>query len=157
MDWLTDPQSWIAFLALLSLEIVLGIDNIIFISILAGKLPAERQARARFLGLGLAMFIRIYCDHHHASMPRNEVQLHTHDVEEIAGKPVVLCDECRKLLTHAFVKRTHCPMDPKPMCKHCPSHCYHPAYRAKIREVMKFSGRKLLISGRVDYLLHLLF
>ena len=59
MEWLTDPQSWIAFIALLSLEVVLGIDNIIFISILAGKLPAAQQARARFVGLGLAMFVRI--------------------------------------------------------------------------------------------------
>jgi predicted tellurium resistance membrane protein TerC len=59
MEWLTDPQSWIAFLTLLSLEIVLGVDNIIFISILSGKLPAEQQARARFLGLGLAMVMRI--------------------------------------------------------------------------------------------------
>ena len=59
MNWLTDPQAWIAFLTLLSLEIVLGIDNIIFISILAGKLRAEQQPKARTLGLGLAMFIRI--------------------------------------------------------------------------------------------------
>jgi predicted tellurium resistance membrane protein TerC len=59
MDWLADPQMWVAFLTLLALEIVLGIDNIIFISILSGKLPAEQQARARYLGLGLAMFMRI--------------------------------------------------------------------------------------------------
>lgn len=59
MDWLTDPQAWIAFATLLSLEIVLGIDNIVFISILAGKLPASQQARARFVGLGLAMFLRV--------------------------------------------------------------------------------------------------
>jgi predicted tellurium resistance membrane protein TerC len=59
MEWLADPQSWIAFLTLLSLEIVLGVDNIIFISILSGKLPVEQQARARFLGLGLAMVMRI--------------------------------------------------------------------------------------------------
>jgi hypothetical protein len=48
-------------------------------------------------------------------------------------------------------------MDPKPMCKHCPSHCYRPSYRARIREVMKFSGRKMVLSGRLDFLLHLLF
>jgi predicted tellurium resistance membrane protein TerC len=59
MEWLADPQSWIAFLTLLSLEIVLGVDNIIFISILSGKLPVEQQARARFVGLGLAMVMRI--------------------------------------------------------------------------------------------------
>jgi len=59
MGWLTEPQAWIAFLTLLSLEIVLGIDNVIFISILAGKLPPAQQGRARFIGLGLAMLTRI--------------------------------------------------------------------------------------------------
>jgi predicted tellurium resistance membrane protein TerC len=59
MAWLTNPESWIALLTLTVLEIVLGIDNVIFISILAGKLPVERQAKARRLGLFLAMFIRI--------------------------------------------------------------------------------------------------
>ena len=81
----------------------------------------------------------------------------THDVDAIARKPVVLCEECTKLLVHAFTKRTHCPMHPKPACKHCPSHCYHPTYRAKIRQVMKFSGKKMLLGGRLDYLFHLLF
>ncbi len=59
MDWLSQPESWIALLTLTVLEIVLGIDNVIFISILAGKLPKEQQPKARRLGLGLAMFIRI--------------------------------------------------------------------------------------------------
>ena len=59
MDWLSNPESWIALLTLTVLEIVLGIDNIIFISILAGKLPADQQSKARKVGLGLAMFIRI--------------------------------------------------------------------------------------------------
>lgn len=59
MGWMTEPQSWVAFATLLGLEIVLGVDNIIFISILAGKLPAAQQAKARYLGLGLAMFTRI--------------------------------------------------------------------------------------------------
>ncbi len=55
MDLLLSPEIWIAFLTLLALEIVLGIDNIIFISILVDKLPAERQALARRLGLGLVL------------------------------------------------------------------------------------------------------
>ncbi len=57
--WLNDPNAWIALLTLTILEIVLGIDNIIFISILAGKLPKEQQARARTIGLLLAMVMRI--------------------------------------------------------------------------------------------------
>jgi predicted tellurium resistance membrane protein TerC len=59
MDWLTSPETWIALLTLTVLEIVLGIDNIIFISILAGKLPAGEQQRARTVGLTLAMVTRI--------------------------------------------------------------------------------------------------
>jgi predicted tellurium resistance membrane protein TerC len=59
MEWITDPQIWIAFLTLLALEVVLGIDNVIFIAILSDKLPAEQRGKARRLGLGLAMGIRI--------------------------------------------------------------------------------------------------
>ena len=59
MEWITQPQGWISLLTLTTLEIVLGIDNIIFIALLAGKLPQSEQARARTLGLGLAMIIRI--------------------------------------------------------------------------------------------------
>ena len=59
MNWLTDPEIWVALVTLTSLEVVLGIDNIIFISILAGKLPAEQQARARTTGLAVAMLSRI--------------------------------------------------------------------------------------------------
>jgi len=59
MDWVTDPQTWIAFATLLGLEIVLGIDNVVFISILAAKLSPAQQAKARFVGLGLAMLMRI--------------------------------------------------------------------------------------------------
>jgi predicted tellurium resistance membrane protein TerC len=59
MDWLTDPQIWIALATLTFLEIVLGVDNVIFISILSGKLPAEQQPRARRLGLLGAMLTRV--------------------------------------------------------------------------------------------------
>ncbi len=59
MDWIADPQAWIAFATLLALEIVLGIDNIVFISIISAKLPHEQQARARYVGLSLAMVMRI--------------------------------------------------------------------------------------------------
>jgi predicted tellurium resistance membrane protein TerC len=59
MDWLTDPQTWISLITLTVLEIVLGIDNIIFISILAGKLPHEQQGKARTIGLMLALVTRI--------------------------------------------------------------------------------------------------
>lgn len=59
MDWITQPEIWISLFTLTALEIVLGIDNIIFISILAGKLPVEQQAKARQLGLSLALITRV--------------------------------------------------------------------------------------------------
>ena len=59
LELLSDPSVWVAFLTLTGLEIVLGIDNVVFISILADKLPVEQRAKARRLGLFLAMFIRI--------------------------------------------------------------------------------------------------
>ena len=59
MEWITDPQAWIALVTLTALEIVLGIDNIIFISILVGRLPANQRSRGRVLGLALAMIMRI--------------------------------------------------------------------------------------------------
>lgn len=59
MAWMSDPQGWIAFVTLLALEVVLGIDNVVFISILAGKLRVEDQKKARLIGMGLAMFMRI--------------------------------------------------------------------------------------------------
>ena len=59
MEWITSPEAWIALLTLTSLEIVLGIDNIIFISILSGRLPVEQRARARTVGLAAAMATRI--------------------------------------------------------------------------------------------------
>jgi predicted tellurium resistance membrane protein TerC len=59
VDWLSDPQIWASLLTLTALEIVLGIDNLVFIAILAGRLPAERQDRARQVGLALALITRL--------------------------------------------------------------------------------------------------
>ena len=59
MEWLSDPQAWIALFTLTALEIVLGVDNIIFITILVSRLPEAQRQRARVLGLGFAMFTRI--------------------------------------------------------------------------------------------------
>ncbi len=59
MDWLSDPHVWVALATLTALEIVLGIDNIIFIAILSARLPVHQQARARFIGLAIAMVTRV--------------------------------------------------------------------------------------------------
>ncbi|MGH8166920.1 MAG: TerC family protein [Woeseiaceae bacterium] len=59
MEWVTSPEAWVALATLTALEIVLGVDNIIFISVLVGRLPAEMRQKARIVGLGLAMGMRI--------------------------------------------------------------------------------------------------
>ena len=59
MEWITEPQAWIALATLTSLEIVLGIDNIIFISVLVGNLPESQRQKARIIGLSLAMITRL--------------------------------------------------------------------------------------------------
>src|SRR6516164_5844858 len=59
MEWLSDPQIWASFVTLTALEIVLGIDNLVFIAIVAGRLPPERQNRARQVGLALALITRL--------------------------------------------------------------------------------------------------
>lgn len=105
----------------------------------------------------LASFIVLYCHHRHKDALKGPVRLKTHDVERIAGRPVRICDDCARLLAHAFTKRTHCPMSPKPACKHCPNHCYHPTYRRQIREVMRVAGKRMVLTGRLDYLIHLIF
>lgn len=105
----------------------------------------------------LARFVEVYCDGQHKGEPRNGIPLKDCDVDKVAGKKIELCTECSKLLTHAFVKRMSCPQDPKPMCKNCTDHCYYDKYRDQIKEVMKYSGKKLVMTGRIDYLLHLLF
>jgi len=105
----------------------------------------------------LARFIQLYCNDMHADQPRQPVTMRTHDVKEIAGREIVLCPSCTKLLQHGFTKRTHCTMDPKPTCKNCPKHCYAHTYREQIRQVMRHSGNKMLYRGRIDYLFHIFF
>ncbi|HXV18252.1 MAG TPA: TerC family protein, partial [Gemmatimonadaceae bacterium] len=90
MDWITDPQAWIAFATLTALEIVLGVDNVVFISILAGKLPIEQREKARRLGLGLAMFVRILLLMSIAWVIQLTAPLFSVLNEEISGRDLIL-------------------------------------------------------------------
>ena len=90
MEWLSDPSIWIAFATLTVLEIVLGIDNIIFISILAGKLPAEQQGRARIIGLTLALVMRVILLFSLSWVIGLTAPLFTVFGEEISGRDLVL-------------------------------------------------------------------
>lgn len=102
----------------------------------------------------LIKFILVFCQARHREQA--DVPLPA----ELAGmfrKGVALCPDCRALLEHALLKRRNCPLDPKPSCKNCHIHCYSKDYRAKIREIMAFSGRKMIMRGRLDYLWHYFF
>jgi len=90
MSWLFEPEAWIALATLTALEIVLGIDNIVFISILAGKLPESQRSKARTVGLGLAMFVRIALLLSITWIMRLTAPLFTLLGEEISGRDLIL-------------------------------------------------------------------
>ena len=119
-----------------------------------------RPARLRKLRRDVAVlrtFVAVYCAGRHGGTEKTPARLPRLPVSIGAAEPPALCAECGKLLAHALVKRVQCRYDPKPACKKCPTHCYGPKYRAQIRAVMKYSGRRLVLTGRLDYLWHLLF
>ena len=90
MEWLSDPEIWTALLTLTALEIVLGVDNIVFISILAGKLPPEQRKRARFVGLALAMGGRLALLATISIIIKLEDPLLTIAGEELSGRDLIL-------------------------------------------------------------------
>ena len=90
MEWLADPQAWIALATLTLLEIVLGVDNIIFISILVGRLPPEQRDRARRIGLALAMGSRIALLMSLAWIMTLTTPLFTAMAQEVSGRDIIL-------------------------------------------------------------------
>lgn len=90
MDWLMEPQAWISLLTLTGLEIVLGIDNIIFISILAGKLPESQQSKARKTGLMLALITRLLLLASIAWMAKLTTPLFTLIGHGVSGRDLIL-------------------------------------------------------------------
>jgi hypothetical protein len=104
----------------------------------------------------LALFIDCWCQEHHDPLAR---QL----LDKISMPPGLVpdghrfCPECRELLAYAIARRRACPLNPKPVCKDCPIHCYKPVHRATIRNIMRFSGRHLILRGRFDLLWHYFF
>jgi len=90
MEWITNPESLIALLTLTVLEIVLGIDNIIFISILSGKLPKVQQNKARLTGLALAMISRILLLFSIVWIMKLTIPLFTIFSQEISGRDLIL-------------------------------------------------------------------
>ncbi len=90
MSWLTDPHAWVALATLTVLEIVLGIDNIIFLSILSGRLPEEQRAKARFIGLAMALGGRVLLLLFLAAIMRLVTPLFTVVDKGISGRDLIL-------------------------------------------------------------------
>jgi predicted tellurium resistance membrane protein TerC len=90
MEWVTSPEIWIALVTLTALEIVLGVDNIIFISVVAGKLPRAQQSRARRVGLLAAMFMRIALLFSLSWLSRLTAPLLTVVGQDISGRDLIL-------------------------------------------------------------------
>ncbi len=104
----------------------------------------------------VAAFVRTFCDERHATQAKNEFHLDGFSDSLGCSGPMQLCSSCQKLLAHALVKRSHCPLNPKPACRKCSEHCYAPQYREKMREVMRYAGSQLIKPGRLNYLVRLL-
>ena len=90
MEWLFDPQLWVALLTLTVLEVVLGIDNVIFIAILVDKLPLQQRRPARLIGLALAMLMRIALLFSLSWMLRLTAPLLTVWQQEVSGRDLIL-------------------------------------------------------------------
>ncbi|MBK6899146.1 MAG: TerC family protein [bacterium] len=107
MEWLADPQAWIALLTLTVLEIVLGIDNIIFVSILSGRLPPAQRARGRTIGLAGAMLTRILLLASLAWVARLTVELFTVAGHAVTARDLVLVGGGLFLLAKATFEIHH--------------------------------------------------
>jgi hypothetical protein len=100
----------------------------------------------------LAEFVHIYCSDRHPGAARARAMAGGAVGRILESVSFTYCEECSRLVLHAVSKRVLCPHDPKPACKKCPAHCYGPGYREKIREVMRYSGMRLIRKGRLRLL-----
>jgi len=96
-------------------------------------------------------FTEIWCGGHH-HLQRTDFPLPG------GGKPLQLCPDCAVFMKYAVKKRLFCPLEvEKPSCKHCRIHCYAPEQRALVKRIMAWSGRRMILRGRLDYLWHYFF
>lgn len=100
----------------------------------------------------IGKFVEVYCHGKHRAAAHTPVALPSGLGERR------LCPACTAFLEYAITKRLRCPLEAeKPSCKHCRIHCYDQLHRAMVREIMAYSGRKLMMRGRLDYLWHYFF
>lgn len=99
----------------------------------------------------LANFISIFCREKHGGKNTDVFTIKDERLSQLLSeKEIKLCRRCHKLLSHGIAKLMLCPLDPKPSCKKCPTHCFAPGYRESVRQVMRFSGMYLIKHGRLD-------
>jgi len=111
-------------------------------------LTKQQQKDVRVIG----KFVEVYCAGKHGAVMRSKFKL-----PESLGS-ISLCVECAEFTGYAIARRLKCPLEPdKPACKHCKIHCYSPEQRKRMQEIMSYSGRKLILKGRLDYLRHYFF
>ncbi|HEY3308005.1 MAG TPA: nitrous oxide-stimulated promoter family protein [Desulfuromonadaceae bacterium] len=100
----------------------------------------------------IGKFAEVYCAGRHGTLERSQFLLPAG-----LGRRD-LCAECAAFMEYAITKRMKCPLEAeKPSCKHCRIHCYTEQQREKVREIMGYSGRKLMLRGRLDYIWHYFF
>jgi hypothetical protein len=96
-------------------------------------------------------FTEVWCSGHHHSNRQTFL---------VPGsqQTLQLCPECTAFMEYVVKKRLICPLEAeKPSCKHCRIHCYAPQQRAQVKQIMAWSGRRMILRGRLDYLWHYLF
>mgnify|MGYP002398806267 CR=1 FL=1 len=109
---------------------------------------AQQKQDIRLIG----KFVEVYCAGKHSGAERSSIVMPA-DLEERS-----LCPECATFLQYAITRRLKCPIEAeKPSCKHCRTHCYAKPQLAKVKEIMAYSGKKLMLRGRLDYIWHYFF
>ena len=104
----------------------------------------------------LLQFTAVYCQEKHND-DRSVISTDESELQRLPLQKYPVCHECREFLLYAFGRRLNCPLEERPVCKHCHVHCYEPRQREKVREIMRFSGQYLIKRGRLDLLWHYFF
>jgi hypothetical protein len=104
----------------------------------------------------LLQFTSVYCQQKHDDN-RAVIITDESELQRLPLQKYPVCIKCRDFLLYAFERRLRCPLEDRPVCKHCPVHCYAPEQREKVREIMRFSGQYLIKRGRLDLLWHYFF